>query len=90
MLPGMEARDLTITLDLRVDEESITGRATDGAGQAREFSGRLGLITAIESLMDELLAATKDSQPKENTHANETRLARLSGAGRRGGGRRVG
>jgi hypothetical protein len=48
---GMEPRELTITLDLRIDEHGLSGRAADGSGPARDFSGRLGLLTAIEQLI---------------------------------------
>jgi hypothetical protein len=39
---------ITITLELRVTGDSFTGRATDGYGFAREFSGWLGLVSALD------------------------------------------
>ena len=44
----MEDRDLTITLELHVAGDSLTGRAVNGAGPERKFFGRLGLLSAIE------------------------------------------
>ena len=46
-------RTQTITLELLLDGDGLSGRALDGDGAAREFSGRLGLMHTI----DELLAA---------------------------------
>jgi len=42
-----------ITLTLRLDAagDSLTGSASDGNGESRDFSGWLGLISALESLM---------------------------------------
>jgi hypothetical protein len=51
ILAAMQSRMVTITLEVQVAGETISGRATDGAHQPREFSGRLGLLGAIEALL---------------------------------------
>jgi FAD/FMN-containing dehydrogenase len=50
----MEDRDLTITLELHVTGDSLTGRAVNGAGPERKFFGRLGLLAAIELFLNDL------------------------------------
>ena len=45
-------RTLTITLEVEVAGESLTGHATDDTGARRSFSGWLGLVTAIDKLVD--------------------------------------
>ena len=57
-------RQTTITLELRVDGDDLVGRAV-GDGAAEEFSGRLGLMHAI----DGLLAATAGTQDNDNDAA---------------------
>ncbi len=57
----------TITLELLLDGDGLSGRALDGGGEAREFSGRLGLMHTI----DELLAAAGANQ-EEQMNPNET------------------
>jgi hypothetical protein len=49
MLPGMQA--ITLTLQLDSDGDSLSGSVSDGNGGCREFSGWLGLISALESLL---------------------------------------
>jgi hypothetical protein len=50
--PGrVDGRSITITLELDVAGESLTGRATDGTGAARTFSGWLGLVGALDGLL---------------------------------------
>jgi|1185.fasta_scaffold1356440_1 hypothetical protein len=51
ILSRMDSRSITITLELDVAGESLTGSATDGTGAARTFSGWLGLVTAIDRLV---------------------------------------
>jgi FAD binding domain/Berberine and berberine like len=51
-------RTKTITLELLLAGDGLSGRALDGNGEAREFSGRLGLMHTI----DELLAAAGSGQ----------------------------
>jgi hypothetical protein len=51
ILAAMQTRTVTITLEVQVAGEAVSGRATDGAHTPREFSGRLGLLGAIEALL---------------------------------------
>ncbi|MGE5407172.1 MAG: FAD-binding oxidoreductase [Syntrophothermus sp.] len=44
-------RTKTIRLDLRLTGDGLTGRALDGNGAPREFSGRLGLMHTIDELL---------------------------------------
>jgi hypothetical protein len=56
----MTSRAVTITLELRQAGEELDGRATDGSGDGRSFSGWLGLLVAI----DALLTAAPEQQPR--------------------------
>ena len=47
---AMERTSVTVTLELRIAGECISGSASDGAGAYREFAGWLGLIAAIDAL----------------------------------------
>lgn len=49
----MDARRISITLDLEVDGESLVGRAASGSGADREFCGWLGLMSALDALVAE-------------------------------------
>lgn len=51
MLRCMKTESAAISLELDVAGDSLSGRASDGAGVEREFSGWLGLIAAIEALL---------------------------------------
>lgn len=51
ILSGMSSRSVTITLELHQAGEALGGRASDGVGE-REFSGWLGLLVAIDALLD--------------------------------------
>ena len=42
---------ITVTLQLETAGDCPTGSATDAAGAQREFSGWLGLISAVEALL---------------------------------------
>jgi hypothetical protein len=42
---------VVIRLELHVDGDSLTGRASDGTRPAREFVGWLGLVAAIDALL---------------------------------------
>jgi hypothetical protein len=48
---GVDGRPIVIRLELRLEDDSLTGRASDGAGAAREFVGWLGLVAAIDALV---------------------------------------
>jgi hypothetical protein len=55
----MQTRTAAISLELSVDGDSVAGRASDEAGTHKEFSGWLGLVSAIEALI------TPDSQGED-------------------------
>jgi hypothetical protein len=46
-------RKTAITLELLLAGDGISGRALSADGEAREFSGRLGLMHAIDELLAE-------------------------------------
>jgi hypothetical protein len=48
----MTSRAVTITLELRQAGDELDGRATDGNGLDRSFSGWLGLLVTLDSLLD--------------------------------------
>jgi hypothetical protein len=48
----VNATTLEIKLELELDGESVSGRATDAGGHTREFSGWIGLIGLVDSLLD--------------------------------------
>lgn len=47
----MDGKDIRIALDLHVDGDALTGRATGADGVEREFCGWLGLMGAIDALV---------------------------------------
>jgi hypothetical protein len=47
----MQSTTAAISLELSVDGDSLSGSADDGNGGHRDFSGWLGLISAIEALI---------------------------------------
>jgi hypothetical protein len=48
----MTSRAVTITLELRLAGDELDGRASDGAGDGRSFSGWLGLLVAIDHMLN--------------------------------------
>jgi len=48
----MTSRAVTITLDLRLAGDELDGRASDGAGADRPFSGWLGLLVTVDALLN--------------------------------------
>jgi hypothetical protein len=48
----MTSRAVTITLDLRLAGDELDGRASDGTGIDRSFSGWLGLLVTIDALLN--------------------------------------
>jgi hypothetical protein len=48
----MTARQVTITLELRQAGDELDGRASDENGLDRSFSGWLGLLVTLDSLLD--------------------------------------
>jgi FAD/FMN-containing dehydrogenase len=49
----MQTRAVTIRLDLELSPDCLTGRATPDRGAHRKFSGWLGLVAAIDALLDQ-------------------------------------
>jgi len=48
----MTSRAVTITLELRLAGDELDGRATDETGIDRPFSGWLGMLVTIDSLLE--------------------------------------
>ena len=48
----MTSRAVTITLELRLAGDELDGRASDGDGDDRSFSGWLGLLVAIDAMLN--------------------------------------
>ena len=48
----MTSRAVTITHVLRLAGDELAGRASDGCGDGRAFSGWLGLLVAIDALLN--------------------------------------
>jgi hypothetical protein len=42
---------IVIRLELHVEDDSLTGHASDVAGAGREFVGWMGLVAAIDALV---------------------------------------
>jgi hypothetical protein len=57
---------LTLTVQLQLDDDTFTGRAGDDLGADREFSGWLGLIAAIDELIDTAPARSRDRDTSSN------------------------
>jgi hypothetical protein len=54
----MDETTITISLELRVSDDTLTGCATAAGGERREFLGRLGLVATIDALVDDAHANT--------------------------------
>ncbi|HEX5619989.1 MAG TPA: hypothetical protein VFX51_16320 [Solirubrobacteraceae bacterium] len=57
----MTSRAVTITLELRLAGDELDGRASDGSGPDKPFSGWLGMLVTIDSL----LSAAEENPPAE-------------------------
>ena len=53
MLRSVEQRQINLALELRVADDALTGRVTGPGGIDTDFSGWLGLVATIESLLAE-------------------------------------
>ena len=49
-----------IAIDVRVDREEISGQAGDGTDQPRPFRGWVGLIGALDRLLDDRCTAIEE------------------------------
>jgi hypothetical protein len=47
----MDEATLTVTLELRIDGDAISGRATGDNGEIVAFDGWLGLLAALDELV---------------------------------------
>jgi hypothetical protein len=50
ILGPMESSTITIRLELRYEDGCLRGRAENGDGPPREFTGWIGLLAAIDEL----------------------------------------
>jgi hypothetical protein len=55
---------LTLTVELQLTDDAFTGRASDDLGAERDFHGWLGLIAALDELVDTAPARSR-TQPEE-------------------------
>ena len=58
----MDGKRISISLELEVDGDSLTGRAADGDGADREFCGWLGLMSALDALVADATSSTPRDQ----------------------------
>ncbi len=49
---GMSVEQVHVCIDVHRDGDAITGTVTAGDGEARRFSGRLGLFSAIDDAIE--------------------------------------
>ena len=68
MVAAMTDRDLTVTLELHVRGDCLSGRITGESGPAIEFSGRIGMLRAIETVVADDFTAL----PRADVSAGET------------------
>jgi hypothetical protein len=48
----VNATTIEITLELELDGETVSGRAKSANGEVREFSGWIGLMGLVDSLLE--------------------------------------
>jgi hypothetical protein len=51
ILRRVEHRKINLALELHVADDALTGRVTEADGTDTDFSGWLGLVATIESLL---------------------------------------
>ena len=59
ILQGVTSQSFHLALDVVVKDDQLRGQVADGVGQPKPFSGWLGLIAALDALLD-TDAATDD------------------------------
>jgi hypothetical protein len=59
MLRSVEHRTINLALELRVADDALTGRVTAADGTDTDFSGWLGFVATIETLLAEDAASTE-------------------------------
>src|SRR3954470_74635 len=74
----MNDEPITITLELRVAGDSVSGRARNGSGPAGDFSSWLGLVSAIEALVDHALALRRPGASDLPADSQESSMSSLS------------
>jgi hypothetical protein len=52
ILSYVTAQSLHLALDVVITDEQFRGQVCDGVGQPKPFSGWLGLIAALDALLD--------------------------------------
>jgi hypothetical protein len=62
ILRAMDDARLTVTLELRIEDDCITGLATGDDGRTLPFDGWLGLL----SVLDELVLTTTDATSRRD------------------------
>jgi hypothetical protein len=63
-------RTAVIRLELHLADDSLTGRASDGTGAAREFVGWLGLVAAIDALLPEDVPVPTSIRPVDGRESS--------------------
>ena len=65
----MNATTIEINLTLELDGETVSGRAACPGGESREFSGWIGLMGLVDSLLDgaRIGDLATDTNQEENT-----------------------
>jgi hypothetical protein len=64
----VNATTIEIRLELELDGETVSGRATSNGGETREFCGWIGLIGLVDSLLDGARgSALAQTTQEENT-----------------------
>ena len=48
---AVDGRPIVIRQELCLEDDSLAGRASDGAGAARDFVGWMGLVAAVDALV---------------------------------------
>ena len=68
----MDSTTINVSLELRLEEGRLSGRATDQVGASREFDGWLGLIGAIDAVVGTDAGATtaNDTDDEETIRAH--------------------
>jgi hypothetical protein len=70
MIVAVDHQTVVIRLELQLADGSLTGRASDGAGAgaAREFTGWMGLVAAIDALLG---GRSSEPEARDSTGAVE-------------------
>ena len=58
ILSAVDDARITVTLELRIDGEWLSGRAVGDDGEAVEFDGWLGLLAVLDALVQTTSAAS--------------------------------